>query len=125
MVGSVVALLYPGINVAAALDLPFVDVRDMAERFELLGDPERPVAVGGSVADENIGHRFAPIRMIAAGTSWLPVGRPSCRLVACLVREGGEVSFTNSANTENVRSSRKEQTLGNSGLIRRCAGSVK
>ena len=57
MVGSVVALLHPGIDVAAALDLPFVDVWDMAERFELLGDPERPVAVGGSIADENIGHR--------------------------------------------------------------------
>src|SRR5258705_13458415 len=57
MVGSVVALLHPGIDVAAALDLPFVDVWDMAERFELLGDPERPVAVDGSIADENIGHR--------------------------------------------------------------------
>jgi len=36
MVGSVVALLHPGIDVGAALDLPFVDVRDMVERLELL-----------------------------------------------------------------------------------------
>ena len=45
VVGGVVALLHPGVDVVAALDLPLVDVRRVAERLELLGDPERPVAV--------------------------------------------------------------------------------
>ena len=45
MIGGVVALLHPGVDVVAALDLPFMNVRDMAERLQLLGDPERPVAI--------------------------------------------------------------------------------
>ena len=45
VVGGVVALLHPGVDVVAALDLPLVDVRRVPERLELLGDPERPVAV--------------------------------------------------------------------------------
>ena len=45
MIGGVVALLHPGVDVVAALDLPFVNVRHMAERLQLLGDPERPVAI--------------------------------------------------------------------------------
>ena len=60
VVGGVVALLHPGIDVVAALDLPFVDVRGVAERLELLGDPERPVAVAARIADEDIGHATHP-----------------------------------------------------------------
>jgi hypothetical protein len=40
MVRTVVALFHPSIDVAAALDLPFVDVRNMFERFQLLGYPD-------------------------------------------------------------------------------------
>ena len=45
LIGGIVALLHPGVDVVAALDLPFMNVRDMAERLQLLGDPERPVTV--------------------------------------------------------------------------------
>ena len=45
MIGGVVALLHPSVDVVAAFDLPFVHVRGVAERLQLLGDPERPVAV--------------------------------------------------------------------------------
>jgi hypothetical protein len=45
MIGGVVALLHPGVNIVPALYLPFVDVRRVAKRLQLLGDPERPVAV--------------------------------------------------------------------------------
>jgi hypothetical protein len=59
------ARFHPGIDVLAALDLPFMDVRRVAQRFELLGDPERPVPVAARIADEDIGHarssrRIAP-----------------------------------------------------------------
>ena len=45
MVGGVVAGLHPGIDVVAAGDLPVMDMRRVAERLELTGDPERPVAI--------------------------------------------------------------------------------
>ena len=56
MVGGVVARLHPSIDVVAALDLPFVDVRRVAERFQFLGDPKRPVAVAAGIADEDVRH---------------------------------------------------------------------
>ena len=73
VVGGVVALLHPGIDVVAALDLPFVHVRRVAERFQLLGDPVRPVAVAAGIADENIGHAClagsAPPMMVAGAVA--------------------------------------------------------
>jgi hypothetical protein len=75
MVGGVVTLLHPGIDVGAALDLPFVDVWDMPEGFELLGDPECPIAICGSIADENIGHRLCAHSIGRGRASWLPVSQ--------------------------------------------------
>jgi hypothetical protein len=65
VMGRVDALLHPGIDILAAFDLPFVDVRGVAERLQLLRDPERPVAIALRIADEEIVHA----RMIAAGKS--------------------------------------------------------
>jgi hypothetical protein len=60
MVGGVMALLHPGIDVFTRPDLPFVNVSRVAERIQLLGDPERPVAVARRVADEIVGHAPLP-----------------------------------------------------------------
>ncbi len=88
MVGGVVALLHPGVDVVAALDLPFVDVRRMPERLELLGDPERPVAVARRIADEDIRHP-PPSRRFARSwrASSLSPGRRASRLQADRCRE--------------------------------------
>jgi hypothetical protein len=56
LVGGVMALFHPGTDVVAALDLPFVDARRVAERLQLLGNPKRPVAIARCIADENIRH---------------------------------------------------------------------
>src|SRR5262244_798233 len=56
MIGGIVPLLHPGIDVVAALDLPFVDVRRVAEGAEFVRDPERPVTIAARVTDENVGH---------------------------------------------------------------------
>jgi internalin A len=45
MVSFVVSVLDPGDDVSASGDLPFVNSRVMAEREELLPDPERPILV--------------------------------------------------------------------------------
>jgi len=62
MLGGVMALLHPGINVIAAPDLPFVDMWRVAESLQLLGDPECPVAVATRVADKNIRHAIPRLR---------------------------------------------------------------
>jgi hypothetical protein len=36
--------------------LKLMDMRRVAERLQLLGDPEGPVTVAARVADENVGH---------------------------------------------------------------------
>jgi hypothetical protein len=41
-----VTLLHPSRNIAAARDFPFVDVRRMAERSQLVADPKRPRSPG-------------------------------------------------------------------------------
>jgi hypothetical protein len=56
VIGSVKALFHPAIDVAAAFDLPFVDVCHMAKRRELLADPMSPVTIAAGVGDEKIGH---------------------------------------------------------------------
>src|SRR5262249_42634115 len=56
MIGGIVPLLHPGIDVVAALDLPFVDVRRVAESAGFVRDPERPVAIASRVTDEDVGH---------------------------------------------------------------------
>jgi hypothetical protein len=61
MVGGVVALLHPGVDVVAALDLPLVHMRTMAESFQLLGSPERPITIGARIADEDVGHVPVPL----------------------------------------------------------------
>ena len=71
MIGGIVALLHPGIDVAARLDLPLVDMRRVAERLQLLADPKSPVLVARRIADENIGHaRRSPASPAAGKTSW-------------------------------------------------------
>ena len=62
MVRGVVALLHPRINIVATFNLPLVDVRHMTKGFQLLGDPEGPVAVAAGVADENIDHERCLVR---------------------------------------------------------------
>jgi hypothetical protein len=56
MIGGIVALLHPSIDVAARLDLPLMHMRRMAKRGELFADPKSPVLVARCIADENIGH---------------------------------------------------------------------
>jgi hypothetical protein len=53
-------LLHPFWNVTACLDFPFVDFWDMTELFELLANPERPLAIAAREADEDIGHSHCP-----------------------------------------------------------------
>src|SRR5262249_53518800 len=60
VIRRIVVLLHPGVDVIAAFDLPFVYVMRVTKSFQLLGDPERPVAVAARVADENIGHAAKP-----------------------------------------------------------------
>ena len=54
MVSAVVTLLHPSGDVAAGGNLPFMDMRGMAELLQLLSDPERPVAVDPRIADEDV-----------------------------------------------------------------------
>ena len=66
VIGGVVARLHPGVDVVAALDLPFVDVGRVGEGLELLADPLRPVAVAAGIGDEIVRHqpqsRAGPLR---------------------------------------------------------------
>jgi hypothetical protein len=84
MVGRVVALLHPAVDVTAALDLPFVDVWRMAERLQLRADPMRPLAVAVGIADEYVRHSPPPpkidVGILALGSleaSPLPAARAS------------------------------------------------
>ena len=61
--GRVDASFHPGVDILAAADLPFVDVRGVAEFRQLGGKPKRPVAIALRIADEDIAHRW----MIAGG----------------------------------------------------------
>src|SRR5438105_11640697 len=63
--GCVEAGLHPGVDILAAFDLPFVDVRLVAERFQLLADPLRKIMIALRIADEEIGHSV----MIGSGES--------------------------------------------------------
>jgi hypothetical protein len=56
VVGSPMALLHPFHNVATGGDFPVMNVRGVAERFEFVPDPKRPIAITPRIADENIGH---------------------------------------------------------------------
>jgi hypothetical protein len=58
--------LHPSIDVVAALDLPFVDVRRIPELLQLGGQPERPVAIALGIADEDVRHVpcLGPLRLI-------------------------------------------------------------
>jgi hypothetical protein len=56
MVGGVVASLHPGVDIVAGVDFPLMDVRAVAEILQLLGEPERPVAIALRIADEDVGH---------------------------------------------------------------------
>jgi hypothetical protein len=51
-----VALQHPGADVGAALHLPLIDMRGVAEHYQLVGKPVRLVTVAASVADKDIGH---------------------------------------------------------------------
>src|SRR5262245_28155924 len=65
MVGRAVTLLHPSVNVVAALDLPLVNMRGVAKRIQLLGDPKSPISIAASVAYENVGHGVHPSRHYA------------------------------------------------------------
>ena len=71
MVGGVVALFHPFVDVVPALDLEIMDVRRVAERLQLLGDPEGPVAVGAGVADEDVGQRSQDLTGVRQGLDGL------------------------------------------------------
>jgi hypothetical protein len=60
MVGCIVVLFHPAVDVIAALDLPIVDMRYVAESFKFTPDPKRPLAIVARIADENIDHVDAP-----------------------------------------------------------------
>ena len=60
VVGSVTPLLHPRCDVATAGDFPVVDTWCVAEGFELMADPVRPLAIAARIADENIGHAAKP-----------------------------------------------------------------
>jgi hypothetical protein len=60
MVGVLVAFLHPLGDVAARRNLPLMHVCNVAELFELLADPERPVSVAARVADEDVRHAPPP-----------------------------------------------------------------
>jgi hypothetical protein len=51
-----VAPFHPGIDVIAAINLPFVDVRRMTKRLQLLGNQKCPIAISARITDKNIGH---------------------------------------------------------------------
>ena len=59
MIGCLVPLLHPLHDVAAGGDFPIMNMRRMAEPFEFVPDPKRPIAITARIADENIGH--APV----------------------------------------------------------------
>src|SRR5262245_59090688 len=60
MISSVVALLHPRVDVVAALDFPFVDVRCVAEGAKFVRDPKGPIAVTARVADVDVRHDHGP-----------------------------------------------------------------
>ena len=55
MVSGIVSRFHPSVDVVTAFDLPFVNMRRVAEGLQLLGNPEGPVAVAAGVADEDVG----------------------------------------------------------------------
>ena len=61
-----------------------MNMRRMAERFEFVPDPKRPIAITARIADENIGHATV-----------LAVVRPSATIMAEMIladhakRKGG------------------------------------
>jgi len=65
VVGVVMSLLHPRRDIAASVDLPFMDVRNVAELFQLLADPESPIPVAAGIADEDIGHASPSHRPLA------------------------------------------------------------
>jgi hypothetical protein len=59
VVSGIVSRFHPSIDVVAASDLPFMDMRRVAQGLQLLGNPKRPVAIAARVADEDIGHALS------------------------------------------------------------------
>jgi hypothetical protein len=56
MAGSPEPLFHPSHNVIAGRKFPFVDADHVAERYQFVPDPERPVAIPVCIAHENVGH---------------------------------------------------------------------
>src|SRR5271166_3252638 len=56
VMGRIDAGLDPAVDILAASNLPFVDVRGLTHRLQLLADPLRPLAIALGVADKVIGH---------------------------------------------------------------------
>jgi hypothetical protein len=61
-----VTRFYPGVDVVAAFDFPFVDARRVPECFQLSGDPKCPVTITACVTDENIRHTSPRVSRLAA-----------------------------------------------------------
>jgi hypothetical protein len=59
VVSGIVSRFHPSVDVVTAFDLPFVNMRRVAEGLQLLGNPKRPVAIAARVADEDIGHALS------------------------------------------------------------------
>jgi hypothetical protein len=59
VIGGSMALLHPFHNVATGGNFSFMNVRGVAERFEFVPDPKRPIAITARIANQNIGQATA------------------------------------------------------------------
>jgi len=71
MIGLDLTLLHPGGDIAPSVDLPFMDMRYVAELLQLLADPESPIPIAAGIADEDIGHGATLLRQSKIQTQQL------------------------------------------------------
>jgi hypothetical protein len=87
MVGRVVALLHPAVDVVTGVDLELMDVWRVAESLQLLRDPVGPVAVAGCVGDEEMSatrpNSSALHERLRAGASPVFIPRRRARALDC------------------------------------------
>jgi len=75
MIGGIVAALHPTIDVFLALDIPFMDMRFVAECPQLAGNPVRPLISTAHIINKVISHASLG-REIHPGSSTIkcPIG---------------------------------------------------
>jgi hypothetical protein len=74
MVGSIVALFHPAVDVVAVLDFPIL-VRQVAEGLQLRGDPECAPSIAACITDDAPRHIGLPRNAVS------PQGRPVARTI--------------------------------------------